>query len=312
MPTVPSTCVSFDSLLSLQSISPLSPLSDDRTSDPTPDPDNDDLILVSVDQGNAVSEDCFANRPPQATVKPRIDLGSLNLHSPSSIVGTPFDISPRFEYPFPPPPASCSPHFQSVFDFDPVIQAFPALANHAAGLPSGAPSMPSAVSHPAMSVMLPCRPRSSEQRSFSPTHLKLQTRDPPVPPSLVKKRKLTQAGSGEAAAQRAPMNRLRSGSLSDLPKHYVAQEGRGRDADSVEERYDVARDRPHSLDAARRQHCLPVEISSRDAVVDEEVSALYAKPALLRASSSQTLFSTEDFPAKADAEPARSSSLPPA
>lgn len=52
MPTVPSTCVPLDSLIPIQGVSPLS---DERTSGPTPDPDNDDLILVSVDQGNAVS-----------------------------------------------------------------------------------------------------------------------------------------------------------------------------------------------------------------------------------------------------------------
>ncbi|KAH9850277.1 hypothetical protein C2E23DRAFT_735317 [Lenzites betulinus] len=305
MPTVPSTCVPLDSLIPMQGVSPLS---DERTSGPTPDPDNDDLILVSVDQGNAVSNDS-AHGLPQATLKPRIDLGTINLHSPSSIVGTPFEISPRFEYPF--PPASCTPPFQSIFDFDPVVQSFPALANHVAGLPSGAPSMPSAVSLSAMSVILPGRTRGGEPRSFSPTHLKLQARDPPVPPSLVKKRKLTQAGAGDDAAKRAPMNRLRSGSLSDLSLHLAIQEGRGRDTSSEEERGDIDRDRSHSLDAARRK-CSPLERHPSDVtVVDPEDCPAGEKPVLLRASSSKTLLSEPELPEKATAGPTRSSSLPP-
>lgn len=35
-------------------------------------------------------------------MKPHLSLANLSLHSPSSIVGTPFDVEPRFEYPFPP------------------------------------------------------------------------------------------------------------------------------------------------------------------------------------------------------------------
>ncbi|KAL6298413.1 hypothetical protein BKA93DRAFT_696870, partial [Sparassis latifolia] len=104
--------------------------------------------------------------------KPHISLGNLTLHSPSSIMGTPFDLSPRFEYPFPP-------------NVDP--------AEHT--LPATMPTMPtfssSLVSFPAsfLSVPLPQLPMPSTRadRNHSHTHMRMQTRDPPMPPGLAKK-----------------------------------------------------------------------------------------------------------------------------
>ncbi|KAI0635887.1 hypothetical protein C8Q77DRAFT_1155636 [Trametes polyzona] len=295
MPTVPPTCVSYDSLAALPTVSALSEANilgiDERTSDPTPDPDTDDLVLVPVDQGNAVSQD---NGLPQASVKPRIDLGSLNLHSPSSIVGTPFDISPRFEYPF--PPSTCSPAFSSIYEIDPVVPAFPALATHVAAAAS-LPPLSISAPLPTFSAVLPGRARG-ESRSFSPTHLKLQPRDPPVPPSLVKKRKLTSKPPGPpgntAVMPRVPMARHRSGSLSDIPPQLQHTQGRGR-ANGLEtpERFDGDRDRSHSLDLTRKR--APLERQGSDTtVVDQDGGMLLAKPPLFGTASSETLLPEAD------------------
>ncbi|KAL1949401.1 hypothetical protein VTO73DRAFT_8282 [Trametes versicolor] len=304
MPTVPSTCVHLD----FQSIPEVAALTEanllspsERTAGPTPDPDLDDMILIPVDQGNVVSQHSISLPPSQAsasTGKPRIDLGSLNLHSPSSIVGTPFDISPRFEYPFP-PASRPSPYPPSIYDFDLGVPSFPGLAAHISALPL----IPKAVPMPPLAVH-PGNARG-ETRSFSPTHLKLQARDPPVPPSLVKKRKLTKpAPCSEAAlaSKHPPTRRPRAGSLSDLPEHLRQAHARGR-VDSV---FDADRDRSHSLDVARKR--APLErVRSDTTVVDPSVGFFDAKPPLLHASSSETLLSDSE-PAEKLVESPRSAS----
>ncbi|OJT03383.1 hypothetical protein TRAPUB_6052 [Trametes pubescens] len=292
MPTVPSTCLHLD----FQSIPEVAALTEasfhspgEHTAGPTPDPDLDDMILVPVDQGNAVSQQSVSLPPFQATAssgKPRIDLGSLNLHSPSSIVGTPFDISPRFEYPF--PSASRSPPFApSIYDFDPGLPSFPGLAAHHVALPL----MPMTVPMPPIAVH-PGKARG-DTRSFSPTHLKLQARDPPVPPSLVKKRKLTKPAtcSEAAVAPTCPSaGRPRAGSLSDLPEHLQQEHGRGRVDRLLAERFDADRDRSHSLDLARKR--APLERVRSDVTIVESGAEFFdAKPPLLHASSSETLLS---------------------
>lgn len=224
-----------------------------------------------------------------STGKPRIDLGSLNLHSPSSIVGTPFDISPRFEYPFP-PASRPSPYPPSIYDFDLGVPSFPGLAAHISALPL----IPKAVPMPPLAVH-PGNARG-ETRSFSPTHLKLQARDPPVPPSLVKKRKLTKPAPCSKAAL-APKcllaGRPRAGSLSDLPEHLQQERGRGRVDSLLAERFDADRDRSHSLDVARKR--APLErVRSDTTVVDPTVGFFDAKPPLLHASSSETLLSDSE------------------
>lgn len=105
------------------------------------------------------------------SLKPRLDLSDLSLHSPSSILGTPFDVSPRFEYPFPPSGSGAEPDIpMSSFNLitSPFLAPFPSVF-----LPTFPSSLPFS------------RP---EARSQSPTHPKLQPRDPPVPPTLAKKR----------------------------------------------------------------------------------------------------------------------------
>ncbi|KAI0327803.1 hypothetical protein GY45DRAFT_1081242 [Cubamyces sp. BRFM 1775] len=301
MPTVPPKCVPVDAYSPLPAVSALSEAAlfgpDERIAGPTPDPDTDDVVLVPVEQGNAVSQDLLAPAPPQTSEKPgRIDLGSLNLHSPSSIVGTPFDISPRFEYPF--PPATCSPPFPSFFEFDPSMASFPYPAL-STSIPSAPPVVPpvSIPSYPLppIAVGLPGRARA-ETRSFSPTHPRLQPRDPPVPPSLVKKRRLNHNQSVAADAPQLPkagpaVGRPRAGSLSSLPEHLQrlagaeAGEDRGRGEIPAVDRCQGEKDRSQSLDMQRRR--IPLERHPSDVTVVDHDSGV--KPPLSHASSSSTL-----------------------
>ncbi|CDO75551.1 hypothetical protein BN946_scf184883.g13 [Trametes cinnabarina] len=295
MPTVPSTCVPRDTFGQLQG---LSDCEDHRSGGPTPDPDLDGVLLVPVEQGNAVSQGNLDYVPPtpSISIKPRIDLGSLNLHSPSSIVGTPFDISPRFEYPF--PPATSSPPFPSLYDFDPVMPSFPASASAMSMMPSMPPSVsiPFAVS--SMATSLPGRARV-ETRGFSPTHPRLQPRDPPVPPSLVKKRKLQQAvTTTPAVPAQPPTVRPRAGSLSDLPEQLQVvshEQERGRADAPPLQRFECEKDRSLSLDARRKRS--PLERHPSDVtVVDQDDGGELAsvKPPLFHASSSHTLLPDSD------------------
>ncbi|KAI0359914.1 hypothetical protein OH77DRAFT_1517492 [Trametes cingulata] len=311
MPTVPSTCVPLDSRVSVPGVSALADADilniHERTAGPTPDPDTDDVVLVPVEQGNAVSQDSYDREPPQTSVKPRIDLSGLNLHSPSSIVGTPFDISPRFEYPF--PPATCSPPFPSIYDFDPALPTIPPLGSHMSAFPSIAPPPVASTSFPFMSGALTGRTRG-DIRSFSPTHPKLQSRDPPIPPSLVKKRRLHKAGTLDTSVQAPPLTRARSGSLSDLTEKLgrVAQaQARGRPEGPGFEHLDADRDRSHSLDVKRKRAPL-VRQSSDVTVVDQDSSRLDAKPPLSHVSSSRTLHPDSDVEDKLAEEPPRSPS----
>ncbi|KAI0368599.1 hypothetical protein BV20DRAFT_447276 [Pilatotrama ljubarskyi] len=313
MPTVPSTCVPLDSRVSVSVVSAFADADilniHERTAGPTPDPDTDDVVLVPVEQGNAVSQDSFDREPPQTSVKPRLDLSSLNLHSPSSIVGTPFDVSPRFEYPF--PPATCSPPFPSIYDFDPALPSIPPLYSHMSAFPSMAPPPASTSTH-FMSGALTSRTRG-DTRSFSPTHPKLQSRDPPIPPSLVKKRRLHKAGTLDTSLQAPPIGRPRAGSFSDLTEKLgrVAEErARGRLDGALLESLDAERERSHSLDMKRKR--IPFARQSSDVtVVDHDGDMLDAKPPLSHVSSSRTLHPDSDAEDKLTEESPRSSSPSP-
>lgn len=99
---------------------------------------------------------------------PRMHLANLTLHSPSSIVGTPFDLSPRFEYPFPAGAVSEP-------DFSLAAASYPAFPSALAAF-----SLLSSTSMPALPPTT-ARP--------APTHPKLRSCQPPVPPGLAKKRR---------------------------------------------------------------------------------------------------------------------------
>lgn len=177
MPTLPPTFVSLDSDDELFHHPAVVADVADSLSSPTPDPDLDDGVLVSVVTGDGVgaitSPDSLAHSvaAKPTSLKPRLDLSDLSLHSPSSILGTPFDVSPRFEYPFPPSSSSAEPD----------------------ALPTSLNPITSPFLAPFPAVFLPTLPSSMpfsrpEARCHSPTHPKLQPRDPPVPPTLAKKR----------------------------------------------------------------------------------------------------------------------------
>ncbi|CAL1716030.1 unnamed protein product [Somion occarium] len=188
MPTVPPTCVS---LTSLEDEGVMSGVFSSQISigtspnGPTPDPDLDDVELVPVVTGDgmgAITESIslgkapnHRNREMSMKMKPRLSLGDISLHSPSSILGTPFDVSsPKFEYPFP-------------------------LTVPESGIitpPSSIPSISSPLSffpdsnHSIMSSALPPSMPNHTPKSHQPsTHMRLPSRDPPVPPGLAKKRR---------------------------------------------------------------------------------------------------------------------------
>ena len=111
------------------------------------------------------------SRPLTPTIKLIMpDTSELALHSPSDqIVGTPFGVdSPRFEYPFP----------QSTTNS---TDSIPSLQGGASSSRFSSSSSLSVLS-PGPSVLSPL-----DSRSYSPTHPKMRTEDPPVPPGLMKK-----------------------------------------------------------------------------------------------------------------------------
>ncbi|TFK94080.1 hypothetical protein K466DRAFT_572133 [Polyporus arcularius HHB13444] len=214
MPTVPSSCVPVASHVSDPLSAPDYLASDDHSSGPTPDPDTDDCVLIPADVGNAVSQHSIESTPPQPIVRPRIELDTLVLHSPSSIVGTPFDPSPRFEYPFPAP--GCPPQLGN--DYDPMCQGSMFSSSSHAAYPS-VPPLAAPVNVPSVIYggAIPSKVKV-DVRGFSPTHIKLNPRDPPVPPRLAKRR-LHRNGAVDPAAASSPdalLARPRGESLSDL------------------------------------------------------------------------------------------------
>ncbi|TCD62065.1 hypothetical protein EIP91_007505 [Steccherinum ochraceum] len=171
---------------------------------PTPDPDLDDVVVIPVVPGDPLgavsSTACLDATPAHVNVpdhsKPRLSLTGLSLHSPSSIIGTPFDVSePRFEYPF--PETAPEPDFYQG-------PAFPAFSGHVS---SFFPTLPTA-------------PRQDAVKTFSPTHPKLQPRDPPVPPSLANKKRWS---SGIPA----PPPQIKSTGRGRSPSVKAGQAGRG-------------------------------------------------------------------------------------
>ncbi|KAK2462971.1 hypothetical protein APHAL10511_005023 [Amanita phalloides] len=107
----------------------------------------------------------------------------LALHSPSPIVGTPFATSARFEYPFP----DCSASSSS-------LAASLASSSSSPGSHSSCPlnfpiSLPPSVHfHRPFAFVSQPSLSSAATNSHSPTHPKLRLQNPPVPPTLIKKR----------------------------------------------------------------------------------------------------------------------------
>ncbi|KAH9945436.1 uncharacterized protein BXZ73DRAFT_96424 [Epithele typhae] len=197
MPAVPSSAVPLNAFVDLSYLPDSSPYDG-----PTPDPDSDDLFLLPTSDGAAVSQYVLAQVPSTsaqgpALCKPRLELASLVLHSPSSIIGTPFDLSPRFEYPFPP----------AVLEAALSARAHPALVIDK-GSPPRPPAYASALSAfthplppplPLASSDPPVPPKAkAHKRSFSP---KYPAKDPPMPPGLAKRRQMNRTDPDAVAAE---------------------------------------------------------------------------------------------------------------
>ncbi|PCH42375.1 hypothetical protein WOLCODRAFT_137874 [Wolfiporia cocos MD-104 SS10] len=179
MPTVPPTSVPRTTLCDEPLLVPgghLLGLHTSRTGAPTPDPELDDVDLVSSESGNAVTTAAEDQPPvaasgPGAHAKPRLTLDNIVLHSPSSILGTPFDLSPRFEYPFP----------EHASAPDPFLS--PALS-HSSPLPM--------IVSPLVALGFPVGVAPVGARGYSAMHPRLHACEPPVPPGLAAKKRRTQ------------------------------------------------------------------------------------------------------------------------
>lgn len=97
------------------------------------------------------------------------ELTGLQLHSPSTnIIGTPFTVtSTPYEYPFP-PNAHASSSSETLFTAPYLLTS------------------PLSLSAPTVAVT--ASPFGPDARSYSSTHPKLRTVEPPIPPGLVQKR----------------------------------------------------------------------------------------------------------------------------
>jgi len=120
---------------------------------------------------------------PMTRIKPTLSsMPDLQLHSPSNIIGTPYTHSNvPYEYPFPRTPSLSSDALTP-----PLLSSFSLSA----------PTV-------ALSTSPPFGP-TLDARVFSPTHPKLRNVDPPVPPTLAKKRQrwsltLKRRGSSESS-----------------------------------------------------------------------------------------------------------------
>ncbi|KDQ59085.1 hypothetical protein JAAARDRAFT_33815 [Jaapia argillacea MUCL 33604] len=229
MPTVPSVPVSLFSSRDIVVPNPVPPpdgnlrvrTDSDRMSGPTPDPEMDDEILIPVMNGSATSDN-QKHAPSHRTSFPPRRLPSLTnlvLHSPSSILGTPLDPTARFEYPFPIPTETLSADadfsfYHSMFPPPSISGTYPtsptgsftSILYHAApAVPLLTPtlSVPTFVGGGGVSMPPPpvlVAPRSKTLQLKMPT----KTKEPPVPPSLVKKRlsAAVQVGVGIAVSER--------------------------------------------------------------------------------------------------------------
>jgi hypothetical protein len=153
------------------------------------------------------------------------DLSGISLHSPSQIVGTPFATdSTKFEYPFPDTSPSgstlqrrssavISPSANTLFmsgiaghsDFPPLesCSSFPMLSTAILHTPSNVSSTPalSIIPNGLGLTYSPFTP--SEMPSYNAAHPKLRTTNPPVPPSLTKKRTRWTLGLGSLSRRRS-------------------------------------------------------------------------------------------------------------
>ncbi|KAF9016609.1 hypothetical protein BDZ89DRAFT_1075451 [Hymenopellis radicata] len=110
-----------------------------------------------------------------------VDLTDLKLHSPSEIIGTPFDVDPRFEYPFPEPSSSGSDQLPTLPSLTTSLSA--SSISSASSSASSAPLNPSFPLYLFLPILSPTR-----------TKVRIDTDSVPVPPSVAEKRRRRSLG----------------------------------------------------------------------------------------------------------------------
>jgi len=108
---------------------------------------------------------------------PSVDLvHNIPLHSPTPIVGTPFDVKATYEYPFP-QDLDCHPSSSVPSIPSPVSGSRPSSAGSQHILRGSPPHMAKSGSPPPASASYP----------FPLVHPKMRSREPPIPPGLITK-----------------------------------------------------------------------------------------------------------------------------
>ncbi|EIN04014.1 hypothetical protein PUNSTDRAFT_47797 [Punctularia strigosozonata HHB-11173 SS5] len=222
---------------------------DDRN-DPTPDPETDDVVMMPAITGESTAISISGRRRTDfVDASDESKLSSIKFHSPSSILGTPFESESRFEYPFPSSDGASTSSDSTVVSplSDRMEWATPASSTNLPSPPItlGLPALPALTASPAphrvpmphplalhLSTLslhsgsgsgagtwsAPTTVRPGPSRALSPAHTKLAiaAREPPMPPSLLKKRKRLSAGLA--------LPRLRGSTISTPQVAYAEQE----------------------------------------------------------------------------------------
>ncbi|KAF6759773.1 hypothetical protein DFP72DRAFT_116359 [Ephemerocybe angulata] len=159
------------------------------SSDPASGPDPSETAVSTPSSSDVSSLQTPADTDPIAIPAPKTDMTTMHFHSPSSqIVGTPFATSSTpFEYPFPQSTSgsTSSSHFSSY----PASSAFSIAAPPPPSPPHMPLSLPSTTTTLSLTLAMPMTLDFSPHSQISLTHPKMRTTPPPIPPSLLKKRK---------------------------------------------------------------------------------------------------------------------------
>lgn len=153
-------------------------------------------------------------------------LRNIPLHSPTPIVGTPFDLRKNFEYPFPPDhaPHPCEPDRALTLPAHPSNVSVHAVhTTHPLPTPAAAPRAPLARTNGHASARTPASPHTHTNGAGSPglsppalhthSHPKMRTREPPVPPGLItKRRRVSEMEAGRGLARSPSTSTASTGS----------------------------------------------------------------------------------------------------
>jgi len=170
--------------------------------------------------------------PSSVQVMP-LPIPELALHSPSTIIGTPFATDSPFEYPFPDNSNSTTsrdalPFISSLNSLSP-SSSFPPLSSGSSltlSSSSSSQSPPLTITPPSVSPLAHFPPDLPQ--NYSPTHPKLRPGNPPVPPGLIKKRQrwnlglLRRRGSSGASSSSAGPSPSPEASMPDTTSKQVS------------------------------------------------------------------------------------------